>query len=190
MSDRGCHNHGVAGFADLIRHLLEADVAELGDGRVLIVWRVTKNGKEKPAYKYFAVSDDGGLTFSKPEVFRYSDGKHFFSSSSFHRLYRSSKTDKLYWIGNILPKHTTIPGHPRYPLIIAEIDEKTLGLKKDSVTEIDTRHAGEGERLQLSNFWVNESQEEKNLEIYLTRLHENPDELYTADVYRYTVTFK
>ncbi len=175
---------------DAFNGLLEADVAELGDGRVLIVWRVTKNGKEKPAYKYFAVSDDGGLTFSKPEVFRYSDGKHFFSSSTFHRLYRSSKTDKLYWIGNIFPKHTTIPGHPRYPLIIAEIDEKTLGLKKDSVTEIDTRHAGEGERLQLSNFWVNESQEEKNLEIYLTRLHENADELYTANVYRYTVTFK
>jgi hypothetical protein len=95
---------------DAFNGLLEADVAELGDGRVLIVWRVTKNGKEKPAYKYFAVSDDGGLTFSKPEVFRYSDGKHFFSSSTFHRLYRSSKTDKLYWIGNIIPKHTTIPG--------------------------------------------------------------------------------
>ena len=31
---------------------------------------------------------------------------------------------------------------------------------------------------------------EKNLEIYLTRLNENPDELYTANVYRYTVTFK
>ena len=151
---------------------------------------MTKNGKENPAYKYFAVSDDGGLTFSKPEVFRYSDGSNLFSSSTFHRLYRSNKTGKLYWIGNILPKHTTIPRHPRYPLNIAEIDGKTLGLKKETVTEIDTRHPGEGERLQLSNFWVNESQEEKNLEIYLTRLHENADELFTANVYRYTVTFK
>ncbi|HIK95558.1 MAG TPA: exo-alpha-sialidase, partial [Planctomycetes bacterium] len=59
-------------------HLLQSLLAELGDGRVLIVWRVTKNGKEEPAYKYFAVSDDGGLTFSKPAVFRYSDGKRFF----------------------------------------------------------------------------------------------------------------
>jgi hypothetical protein len=151
---------------------------------------VTKNGKEKPAYKYFAVSDDGGLTFSKPEVFCYSDGSNFFSSSTFHRLFRSSKTGKLYWIGNILQKHTTIPGHPRYPLNIAEVDERTLGLKKETVTEIDTRQPGEGERLQLSNFWIIESQAEKNLEIYLTRLNENPDELYTANVYRYTVTFK
>ena len=166
------------------------DVAELDDGRVLIVWRVTKNGKEKPAYKYFAVSDDGGLTLSNPEVFRYSDGSYFFSSSSFHRLFRSSKTGKLYWLGNIFPQHTTIPGHPRYPLVIAEIDEKTLGIVKGTVTIIDTRRAGEGELLQLSNFWIIESQEEKNLEIYLTRLYENPDEQFTANVYRYTVTFK
>ena len=73
---------------------------------------------------------------------------------------------------------------------IAEVDERTLGLKKETVTEIDTRQPGEGERLQLSNFWIIESQAEKNLEIYLTRLNENPDELYTANVYRYTVTFK
>jgi len=96
----------------------------------------------------------------------------------------------LHWIGNILPNHTTIPGHPRYPLNISEIDEETLGLKRETVTQIDTRHPGEGERLQLSNFWVNESQEQKNLEIYLTRLYENADELLTANVYRYTVTFK
>ena len=175
---------------DAFNGLLEADIAELGDGRVLIVWRATKNGQEKPAYKYFAVSDDGGLTFSEPGVFCYSDGLPFFSSSSFHRLFRSSLTGKLYWIGNILPEHTTNPGHPRYPLIIAEIDESTYGLKRETVTEIDTRWPGEGERLQLSNFWVIESQAERNLEIYLTRLSEDPDEVFTANVYRYTVVFR
>ena len=169
--------------------LLESDVAELKDGRVLQVWRVTKNGKEMPAYKYFAVSDDGGLTFTKPKVFTYSDGSNFFSGSNFHRLFRSAKTGKLYWIGNIIKEHTTNPGHPRFPLAIAEIDEETLGLIKETVTEIDTRQEGEGEMMQLSNFWIVESLEEKNLEIYLTRLYENPDELYTASVYRYTVEF-
>lgn len=175
---------------DAFNGLLEADIAELKDGRVLQVWRTSKNGKEKPAYKYFAVSDDGGLTFTKPQVFRYSDGSHFFSTSTFHRLFRSSKTGKLYWIGNIIPEHTTSPGHPRYPLIIAEVDEKTLGLIKESVTQIDTRQPGEGKTMQLSNFWMTESQNEHNLEIYLTRLYENPDELYTANAYRYTLTFK
>lgn len=170
--------------------LLESDVAELSDGRVLQVWRVTKNGKESPPYKYYAVSDDGGLTFTKPEVLKYSDGTHFFSNSTFHRLFRSKKTGKLYWIGNIIPELTASPGHPRYPLIIAEVDEKTLGLKKETVTQIDTRQPGEGKTMQLSNFWIVESQKEKNLEIYLTRLYENPDELYTANAYRYTLTFK
>jgi len=130
------------------------------------------------------------LTFTKPEVLKYSDGTHFFSNSTFHRLFRSKKTGKLYWIGNIIPELTASPGHPRYPLIIAEVDEKTLGLKKETVTQIDTRQPGEGKTMQLSNFWIVESQKEKNLEIYLTRLYENPDELYTANAYRYTLTFK
>lgn len=174
---------------DAFNGLLEADVAELRDERVLIVWRVTKNGREKPAYKWHAVSEDGGFTFSQPKVFRYRDGSHFFSNSTFHRLFRSRKTGKLYWIGNILPQNTTNPGHPRYPLNIAEVDEKTLGLIRETVTQIDTRHEGEGERLQLSNFWIIESQAQKNLEIYLTRLNEDPTEAFNANVYRYTVEF-
>ena len=154
-----------------------------------MVFRVTKNGKESPAYKWFSVSEDGGMTFTKPKVFRYSDGSHFFSSSTFHRLFRSSKTGKLYWIGNILAEHTTIPGHPRYPLNIAEVDEKTMGLKKETVTEIDTRQPGEGKMLQLSNFWIVENLGGQ-LEIYLTRLYEDPDDMYNAHVYKYTLTFQ
>ena len=169
--------------------LLEADVAELKDGRVLMVFRVTKY-QDNPAYKWFSVSEDGGLTFSPPEPFRYSDGTHFFSTSTFHRLFRGQKTGKLYWIGNIAPEKPTNPGHPRYPLIIGEVDEKTLGLRKDTVTEIDTRQPGEGEMMQLSNFWIFENPETLELEIYLTRLFENPEELFTANAYRYTLVFQ
>jgi len=167
---------------------LEADVAELKDGRVLMVFRVTKN-KDQPAYKWFSVSSDAGMTFSQPRVFRYSDESHFFSGSNFHRLFRSGKTQTLYWIGNIVPKRPTNPGHPRYPLVIAEVDEETLSLKKETVTEIDTRQSGEGERLQLSNFWIVENRETLDLEIYLTRLNEDPIETFTANVYKYTLTF-
>jgi arylsulfatase A len=168
--------------------LLEADVAELTDGRVLIVWRVTRY-KDSPACKYYGVSSDGGLTFTKPRPFTYSNGANFFSTSTFHRLFRSSKTKKLYWIGNIAPEKPTNAGHPRYPLIIGEIDEETLGLKKETVTEVDTRHEGEGKMLQLSNFWIIEHSKTHELEVYLTRLYENPDELFTANCYKYTVTF-
>lgn len=168
--------------------LLEADVAELTDGRVLIVWRITKT-KTGAAHKWYSVSSDGGMTFAKPKIFGYSDGSTFFSTSTFHRLFRSSRTKRLYWIGNISPAAPTNPGHPRYPLVIAEVDEATLGLKKDTVTQIDTRQPGEGERLQLSNFWLLEDPETHNLEIYLTRLSEIPDKTFTANAYKYTLQF-
>lgn len=169
--------------------LLEADVAELSNGRVLIVWRITKT-KDGAAHKWFSVSSDGGLTFSEPRIFGYSDGAKFFSTSTFHRLFRSRKTGRLYWVGNIAPENPTNPGHPRYPLVIAEVDEDAVALKKDTVTEIDTRQPGEGERMQLSNFWLIEDSESHDLEIYLTRLNENPEETFTANAYKYTLRFE
>jgi hypothetical protein len=168
--------------------LLEADVAELKDGRILIVWRITKT-RDGVAHKWFSVSSDGGMTFTEPGIFGYSDGTKFFSTSTFHRLFRSRKTGLLYWIGNIAAEAPTNAGHPRYPLIIAEVDEVTLTLKKETVTSIDTRQTGEGERLQLSNFWTIENTETHDLEIYLTRLNEVPDETFTANAYKYTLRF-
>lgn len=168
--------------------LLEPDVAELKDGRILIVWRITKT-KDGDARKWFSVSADGGMTFGEPQIFGYSDGTKFFSTSTFHRLFRSGKTGLLYWIGNIAAEAPTNAGHPRYPLVIAEVDEATLALKKETVTTIDSRHPGEGERLQLSNFWTIENTETLDLEIYLTRLNEVPDETFTANAYKYTLRF-
>ena len=168
--------------------LLEADVAELKDGCVLMIWRVTKT-KDQPGHKWFSVSSDGGMTFSQPQIFRYSDGSAFFSPSSFHRLFRSRKTQKLYWIGNIVPQNPTHPGHPRYPLVIAEVDGTLQALNKETVTQIDTRQPDEGDRLQLSNFWIIENQESLELEVYLTRLHEDPEEMFTANAYKYTLSF-
>lgn len=169
--------------------LLESDIAELTDNRILHVWRITKT-KDGAAHKWFSTSNDGGMTFSEPQIFGYSDGTKFFSTSTFHRLFRSQKTGRLYWIGNIASENPIISGHPRYPLIIAEVDEATLGIRKNTVTEIDTRQPGEGERLQLSNFWLIEDSETHDLEIYLTRLNEDPDDTFTANAYRYTLSFK
>lgn len=168
--------------------LLEADIAELKDGRILIVWRITKT-KESEAYKWYSVSKDGGMTFSKPNVFGYTTGQPFYSGSNFHRLIRSQKTGRLYWIGNLVAEKPTNAGHPRYPLVIAEVDEEAVAIKKRTVSEIDTRQPGEGERLQLSNFWLIEDPKTLDLEIYLTRLHEDPDDLFTTSAYKYTLRF-
>jgi hypothetical protein len=169
--------------------LLEADVAEMKDGRVLMVFRVTK-GKDQPAYKWFSLSEDAGKTFAQPAVFTYSDGSHFYSGSNFHRLFRSRKTGKLYWIGNIVPEAPTNPGHPRYPLIIAEVDETKAALKKETVTVIDTRQPGDGEMMQLSNFWMVEDTETFDLEIHVPRLGEDPAETFHTPAYRYTLSFR
>ncbi len=167
---------------------IKAPVGEGVLGRILNVWRVT-NAKGTEAFKWRAVSEDGGLTFSQPEPLNYSDGSKVFSGSHFHRLFRSSKTGKLYWIGNIAKMNPIVSGHPRFPLIIAEVDEETLGLIKETVTIIDTRHPGEGEQMQISNFWCIEHGESKNLEIYVPRVYEDPTDLWTASTYRYTLTF-
>ena len=63
-------------------------------------------------------------------------------------------------------------------------------VKKETVIEIDNRQSGEGEQMQLSNFWVIENQENLELEIYLTRLYENPKELFTTNAYKYTLSFE
>ena len=71
-----------------------------------------------------------------------------------------------------------------------QVDETTLGLRQETVTQIDTRRAGEGKMMQLSNFWIIEHSKTRELEVYLTRLYENPDELFTANCYKYTLTFQ
>ena len=49
---------------------------------------------------------------------------------------------------------------------------------------------GEGKMMQLSNFWLIEHSKTHDQEIYLTRLYENPDELFTANCYKYTLIFQ
>lgn len=174
------------------RGLLEPEVAELADGRVLVVWRGSNAGldpKQVPGRKWYSVSSDGGKTLTKPTDWRYDDGSQFYSPSSFHRMIRHSVTGKLYWIGNICAGRTRGNG-PRYPLVIAEVDEKTPALKKASVTLIDDRREGDGSRLQLSNFSLLENRRTHDLELYLTRLGENPDDFWAADAYKYTLRIR
>ena len=83
--------------------------------------------------------------------------------------------------------------HPRYPLIIAEVNETIPALKKDTVTLIDDRDPKrDSEYVQISNLSLLEDRETHQMEIYLTRLgekgHKEP-EVYTADAYKYTLTF-
>ena len=170
------------------RGLMEPAVAELDDGRVLVIWRGSNTSKT-PGRKWFSVSADGGLTLGEVQELKYDDGTRFYSPSSIHRMIRHSVTGKLYWVGNI----SAVPpraNSPRYPLVIAEVDETIPALKRNTVTAIDDRQPGESDRLQLSNFSLLENRETHKLEVYLTRIGADPSDFWGADAYKYTLTLK
>jgi hypothetical protein len=170
------------------RGLMEPELAELKDGRVLVIWR----GSDAPktaGRKWYSISTDGGKTLSPVAELKYDDGSRFYSPSSFHRMIRHSVTGKLYWIGNIC---STPPraNHPRYPLVIAEVDENRPALKQTTVTAIDDRKPGQGPQVQFSNFSLLEDREKHHLELYLTTLGQDPKQTFSADCYKYILTFK
>lgn len=174
------------------RGLGELCISELKNGNLLMIMRGSNAGldiDESPGRKWHSVSKDGGLTWETVKDLRYDTGETFYSSASYHKTIRSSKTGKLYWIGNI--NLTPARGsYPRYPLQIVEIDEEKAALKKDTVTVIDTRAEDEPEGVQLSNFSILEDTETKNIEIYLTRYGENENkglDVNSANAYKYTL---
>ncbi len=169
------------------RGLMEPDLTELEDGRVLVIWRGS-NTSTTPGRKWFSVSDDGGQTLSAVQELKYDDGDSFYSPSSYHRLIRHSVTDKLYWIGNITPSAPS-GNSPRYPLVIAEVDEENVALLRDTVTVIDDRQYGDSSSVQLSNFSVLENRDTHEFEIYLMRLGADPADFWGSDSYKYTLGF-
>jgi len=176
------------------RGLVELNICELRNGNLLLIGRGSNAGldiEKTPGRKWFTVSRDGGLTWDDVKDMRYDTGEQFFSPATIHKTIRSSKTGKLYWVGNI--NDTPVNGNgPRYPLQIVEVDEKGPSFKKHTVTLIDDRDPQkDSEFLQLSNFSLLEDRENKNMEIYLTRLGENGGgpELWTANSYKYTLYF-
>lgn len=125
-----------------------------------------------PACKWKTLSTDYGKTWSKCEPFTLQDGETFLSPASCSSLIRSSKTGKCYWVGNI---SRTLPrgNWPRYPLVIGEVDEETLCLRRETVTIIDDRNAEDPPDMQLSNY--NLIEDEKTGEFVLSLNRWNPD---------------
>ena len=170
------------------RGLMEPDVVELAGGRVLVVWRGS-NTPVTAGRKWFSVSDDGGKTLSPVQEWKFDDGSRFYSPSSIHRFFRHSVSGTLYWVGNIcdaLPSGNS----PRYPFIIARVNESIPALERDTVTAIDEKAPGDSPKLQLSNFHLLENRETHLLELYMTRLGEDAEDFWGADAYKYVLTLK
>ena len=168
--------------------LQEPAVAELCGGRVLAVWRRTAVSIES-FHKWFSVSSDGGRTLSPPAEWKYDDGSRFYSSASYHQLLRHTMTGKLYWVGNIVAgPHASGPCQPRFPLVIAEVEETIPAVKKSTVTVIDDRADGESDMIQLSNFSLLEDRESHAIELFMNRLGADPKDFWTGESYKYTLT--
>ena len=176
------------------RGLMEPEAAELQDGRVLVVWRTSTHGwdgtvAKTPGRKLFSLSTNGGRALSAPQEWRYADGTSFYSPSSFHRMIRHSVTGKLYWIGNICAE-PPVGNSPRYPLVIAEVDEVEAALRQETVTVIDDRRPDQPAEIQFSNFSLLEDRETHALELYLTAYGEDLESTFSANCYRYTLAME
>ncbi len=180
------------------RGIDEPTLAELEGGRIVLVMRGsnmidpgwnTRIEKGTPAVKWFAYSDDGAKSFTQPQPWHFDNGEFLYSSATISDFIRLKKSGKLYWIGNVVG-----PGaygnHPRYPLCIAEIDEK-LGVPiRSTLTTIDTRREGDAPYVQLSNFWMLEDRETGRLEISLAKVAQfDVERPFYGEGWRYELEF-
>jgi len=152
------------------RGFFEGTIAELLDGRILMILRGSNQRRpDRPGYKWYAVSADGGYHWSRPEPWTYDDGSHFYSPSSMSQLIQHSN-GRLYWIGNIVQENPS-GNSPRYPLQAGLVDSTQLTLFRDSVEVIDDRGRDDDPTLQLSNFYVDEDRENGDILIHLSRFN-------------------
>jgi hypothetical protein len=176
------------------RGLIEPTLAELDDGRILMVMRGSNDtGGKWPGYRWASWSEDGGVTWSKAVPWTYDDGGNFFSPSSTSQLIPHS-SGRLFWMGNICEKNPR--GHgPRYPIALGEVDRSTGLLTRKSVGAVDDRQPDESPHLTLSNFLVREDRETGDLLLHLPRLfaqdfRENGKANWTTDASLLRITLK
>jgi len=156
------------------RGMIEPTLAQFPDDRILMVLRGSNDVKpDLPGYRWMSVSDDGGQHWTAPKPWTYEDGTPFYSPSSCSQLLVHS-SGRIYWIGNISPTNPR-GNHPRYPLVLGEVDRQTLRLKRATLCTIDSRHPGDAERLQISNFFAEEDRQTGEIRIYAAPLFRQPE---------------
>lgn len=153
----------------------EPTIAFLDDGRWLAVVRTSTSHVQEfrernlPALRYGAISTDQGRSWQQARPLAYDNGRPVFSPSAYSEFIRASKNGKWYWIGNLLDNPTYGNCDPRYPLQIAELDEATLSLKRNTVTVIEDKAPDDSDHVRFSNFRVYEERHTKDLILLMTK---------------------
>lgn len=156
------------------RGTIEPTIAELGDGRLLMVMRGSNDRKPHlPSHRWVSYSRDGGYRWTKPEPWTDEAGNAFFSPSSCSQLLKHS-SGRLFWLGNLV-RDNPRGNRPRYPFVLAEVDRKSGLLRKSTVRIVDDLKDGENPQLTLSNFYAREDRQTGEVSIHMTRLFALPD---------------
>lgn len=172
------------------RGFYEPAIAELHDGRLAMILRGDNSMfPERPGYKWLSFSEDNGRTWSQPFPLPCDKGDPIESSSTGSALFRSIKTGKLYWVGNLCIHGQRANGnYPRTPLVIVEVRENPFALKRDTITVIDQRGVNEPNEVQMSNFRFYQDRDNGDLVLFLTRYAElSAEDWKRANYYRYRV---
>lgn len=162
------------------RGVIEPTLAELADGRLLCVMRGSNGGDKDPdcklpSYRWMSVSNDGGYHWTKPQPWTYGDGERFFSPSSMSQLLKHS-SGRVFWIGNI-SRGNARGNDPRYPLVVGQVDPKSLSLIRKTIIVVDDKKPDEP-GVNLSHFWGLEDRETKDIVIGGARYSEGYKETH------------
>jgi hypothetical protein len=174
------------------RGMVEPTIAELDDGRILMIMRGSNDARPIwPGYRWASYSSDGGETWTAPEPWLFDDAWPMHSPSSCSQLVKHS-SGKLYWLGNH-GKDNPRGNGPRYPMVICEVDTRTGRAVRESVSIIDDRQPGESEQLTMSNFHAREDRQTGDILLHMPRFfaqqHDGKND-FTSDLYQYRIAVK
>lgn len=143
-------------------------LADLGDGRLLMVFRASAGTHDPEAgYAWFSLSTDGGRTWGRAWPWTFSDGTPFYAPALPSRLFRHS-SGAWHWFG-VLCLDPPTGERPGYPLVTARLEPGSLRLDMGSLAMIDSRRAGDTEALRLGPFSLHEDRRTGDVGLRLTR---------------------
>jgi hypothetical protein len=145
-------------FAQSPSGAMEPAIVELNSpGKILMVMRGQNYGYPAiESHKWKSVSEDFGRTWSQSSELTYSNGDSFTSASSLSDIRRNSKNGQIYWFGHI--SESAYGNGPRYPFVVAQLDENSLGLLEPSLRELlDIIPETDSPDMQLAVSYINEN---------------------------------
>jgi hypothetical protein len=172
------------------RGCIEPTLAQMPDGRILMVLRGSNGGTKDPdcqipGYRWYSISTDGGYTWSPVQPWTYEDGSSFFSPSSCSQLLNHSN-GRYYWLGNITPRNPQA-NSPRYPLVIGEVDPVSCLLKKSTIVVIDDREPKDHPDTMLSCFMAHEDRQTSEIVLHMSRLFTAGEVNWTGSAFQYRI---